>query len=65
MCLLILRERQKIMRGRPKGIPVNENFLANSFNLNKNLVTSNNLSPEEASGRWRDGYYIPTLMIPW
>lgn len=50
MDFIILGERQKTVRGRPKGIPVNEKFLANSFNPSKNLGTSINLSPEEAVG---------------
>lgn len=65
MDFIILGERQKTVRGRPKGIPVNEKFLANSFNPNKNLGTSNNLSPEEAVGEGKDGHHIPSLTTHW
>lgn len=65
MCFLTSRGRRKITRGRSEGIPANENFLAKSFNLSENLVTSNNLSPEDVRGRGRDGYYIPIVMLLW
>lgn len=50
-----LFKRKKTVKGRQKDILVDENVLAKSFNLNKNLVTTNNLSPENAAGEREGG----------